>query len=350
MSKAIITVVLIIFISGCESKSQKQIKSVDQANFSLKAEVVELSDNSNIFRPVRILNHNDQYLIISERLNEDYIKVWSLPDLEFLYSWGKLGGGPYEFLNTPMYFQSAEDELLVHDVLSRRVRNYEVTPSSIVLTKSTSLSYEDQIDPLSNPLMMSDGHFVADYGTGMEQTDNEHVIIQPGYDQPLTFFGKYPDTELQAFDRYFEFSKTGITNPKNGMFASFYNNYNRFKIYDSSGTLLKDIEVNDTELSKLDDHNSGDYRYFLYRNPVWASDEYIYCIGFYGFSDVLFEKPDSSTTTSFEIWDWDGNAVYKTTFDRYIRNFTVSEAHNKVYGYGFNVEDSLFVYDLPELK
>ena len=316
---------------------------------SLVATDISISEQEYLFSPVEMINYNDDYLIISERLNSDYIKIWKLPEVEFMYSWGDIGGGPEEFLNIPMYLQTYTDNLIVHDVLARKVRYYNVTDSTLLLIKSSSLTYENQIDPLSKPVLLSPETFVVDYGTGFENTEYEHIIVKTDNDKPLGYFGSYPESELQSFDRYFEFSKTGIARPDLERYATFYNNYNRFKIYNRSGVLLKDMVVEDPVLSEMDDHNPADYRYFLYRSPVWASNDYIYSLGFNGYSDDLFEGANISTKTSLEIWDWDGNPVYRAAFDRYIRDFTVSEKHNKIYAYGFNTETSLFIYDLPQL-
>ena len=59
-------------------------------------------NNVSLLNPADIVNVADKYLVISDSDSEGFIKVFKLPEMDFLYSWGMQGQGPNEFEFIPL--------------------------------------------------------------------------------------------------------------------------------------------------------------------------------------------------------------------------------------------------------
>lgn len=344
----------ILILINCNKKKEGTIYNINALPLidTLRtSKVINLNNEALIYKPFKILNISDEYLIIASYENNDFLKVFKLPELNFLYSWGINGRGPQEFDNTPVFYQSRTNKtIIIHDVLSRKVEYFTVNDSSMNYVKTLNLEYDGQIDPLNNIIQVKENLFFADYGTSYEDTNREYIALSPQSKNPVFLFGEYPNTELTDISRYFKYSKKNIFNPQDSIFATFYSNYNRFKFFDIQGSLLKEIHVMDSITAKKDNSSESNLdEYFLYRFPTWASEKYIYFYAFNEFSSKVFDKPNSNFQTSLEVWDWQGNPVSRIMFDRFIRNFTVSEKYGKLYGYSLENEDKIYVYDISQL-
>ncbi len=342
-------IISLLVFSSCRNTEPEPFATVQAlpVDDTLSANIVSLEDQTEWFSPLRILNVNDEYLIISEYNDNDFLHVFKLPDLAFLYTWGKQGKGPDEFSRTPVYFNTSKDVLIPYEGISRRLRFYEPGDSTLVKSQSAlQLSYENQMDPLNRIRRINDSLYFADYGSSTEDTDHEHIALRPGEREPLFTFGEYPDTELEGYDRYGTYIKDNTAKPDGSKFAAFYTHHNMFKIYDSEGQLLRVIQVDDPIFS--DETENIDDR-FLFRITASASDKYIYLLGINGGNESIWETPDPSVQTSLEIWDWEGQPVYRAMFDRLVQNITVSEKHGKIYGFSSLAANAIYEYDLTEI-
>jgi hypothetical protein len=343
--KIYIAIISIAFLSNCNLDGNTSIKIGKALPFEdtlIVSKVVALDDDSELLRPLRIKNLNDNYLIISELLPQNFLKVFKLPEAKFLFTWGTNGGGPNEFRIFPTEIITNQKDLIIYDLGMRKLRTFEFTDSTLDQTRSVKLSYKDQLDPLNRIQRMNDTLYFVNYGTSIEKTNKEHVAIKPNIEDTLFTFGEYPDSELKEVERSFKFQKTNLSNPDGSLFATFYLYQNKIKIYNNSGEIIKHIDINDNYFpsERTDD--------VIYRSATWSSDKFMYVLGFNRSNEDLYENPDSTRKTSIEIFDWKGNQVYRAKFDRLINAYTVSEKHSKIYAYSVLEPQKLFIYDLPK--
>lgn len=339
-------VFIYLLVSSCGNPRPEQFKTVQALPITdtLSAKIISIEDETKLLNPLHILNVNDQYLVISEYRENDFLQVFRLPEVDFLYTWGSQGQGPNEFDRPPVYFNVRDQEIIPYEDVSRNLRFYRVTDTAFVKSgKDVRLSYEGQMDPLNRIRRINDTLFVADYGSSMEDTNHEHIALRPGENKPLFTFGNYPETELEGFHRYGVYLKTNISKPDGLKFAAFYKNHNMFKIYNSAGEELIVIQVDDPFFPEEDKNE----RSFVYRYTAWASEKYIYLLGLNGPEEKIFEELAPTLNTSLEIWDWEGRPVHRSVFDRLIHNFTVSERHGKLYAFSILNPEEIFEYDLP---
>lgn len=266
--------------------------------------------------------------------------------MRHLYSFGTLSDGPEpgEFQSVPMYYNVSEDELISYDGLSRQLSFFQLKDSTISKTREVMLSYNGQMDPLNRVRRIRDDLYFADYGSSFENTNHEHIALEPGVEDSLFTFGRYPESELEGFERYGQFMKENVVKPDGTRFATFYFRYNALKIFTSEGKRIEAIKVNDPFIEDRLTEATDD---FMFRTTAAASDNFIYTLGYYTSRENI-SSPNRSSTTFFEVWNWDGEPVYRASFDRFIDNFTVSESHHKIYAYNKSVDDTLFEYSLPQ--
>jgi hypothetical protein len=48
-----------------------------------------------------------------------------------------------------------------------------------------------------------------------------------------------------------------------------------------------------------------------------------------------------------EIWDWDGQPVFRSVFDEPVHGFTVSEKYNRIYAFSSLETHKILEYELP---
>lgn len=307
---------------------------------------IQLPDSSKILTPLRIINLQDEYLIVSEQRREDFFKVFDILDKRFMYEWGSTGEGPDQFRMTPVYIEAAETDLVIYLGITQELQFVSVTDSGMVKKQTQSLSYEGQLEPLNKVRRISDSLYFADYGTSFEQTDYEHIALKPDDDSPLFYFGNYPETDAEGFARYVRFTKENAVKPDGSKFAAFYSTQNEFKIYNTeNGELLTRVQISDNSVDQSEVNQSDRY---LYRTTASASDDYIYVLSFNSPREKVFEGPEYISHSMLEVWDWNGNPVYRGAFDRLIHNFTISEQNSEIYAFSNESEEDILIYTIPE--
>jgi len=226
--------ILILLLSCCQETENNKTQHVQAFPFedTPKAQRILNPDwNIEFLNPVSIINLNDRYLILNYFRPDDFFHVFKLPEVNYLYSWGKKGRGPDEFTQNPVYINSNKDELIVFDGILQSLRYLSVNDTTLIKSRELALSYEGQVEPLNRIRRIHDTLYVVIYGSSIqEETNHEHMALQPGEESPLFTFGEYPNTNLEGFDRYSEFLKTNTAKPDGSRFAAFYIAQYMFKI------------------------------------------------------------------------------------------------------------------------
>lgn len=340
------SVAISLILSISCSRHQSHIDQKVQARpFSdtLRSNAIPL-ERATPSQPFRIINLDNDYLIITKLKKNDFISVYKLPGLQFLYNWGRHGNGNNRFKDMVTEFiPKAGDRLIMYDASLDELRTYKVGNFALKKISEQSLSYHNQKEPLDNLKRVNDNLYFSTYGMMNVNTNYEYVALRPGNNDILFLFGQYPATDLKRRKRFNLFYKTNVIKPNGSKFAAFYIHYNKFKLFNTKGKLLKIIHVHD---SSINDKNTI---HFTYRWSEYASNKYIYAIGVYATSKQLRNSEVSSFKTTLEVWNWKGKQVYRAKFDRPIQIFTVSEKYHALYGIARGIGDSVFVYKLPKV-
>ena len=154
--------------------------------------------------------------------------------------------------------------------------------------------------------------------------------------------GDYPHwqeipKEVPVFLTYL---KTCVSHPNGKRFAAFYGRFKRWRLFDESLNMIKDIDVK-VEPCQTDAAQNPANQPTYYIGQPYATDKHIYVLC----SNKNTEKDGRS---ELQVWDWDGNALACYTFDRKLSLMAISEKYNKIYGVDNMIEDKIFVYNLPK--
>lgn len=336
---------LCLLLASCSfSGNEVKEKKVQAINYGadLKSEKISY-DNLTLLNPADIINVEDEYLVISDSDPEGFIKVFKIPEMDYLYSWGRQGRGPNEFEFIPLNeINTTGSKIIFYEIGTRTLREYEVNDTSLVHLRNMGLSFKGQTNTLTGITKVYEDLYIAENGASFENDTYEFIALEPEIDEPLFYFGRFPETELTGFEKLYEYLKTTGASQDGSKIAASYLYHNKIKVFDDDGNLLSQYVVNDSDTPQ-----PGEAQSYQYRSLKKATDSSLYFMGMFEYEQAIDENIETFKTT-FEQWDWAGNQIHRSKFDSPIHNFTVSEKHGKIYAYSALDMSHIYVFDLPE--
>lgn len=342
MMKNLLLILALVAIIPCCTFKKKQNLTSDVIVDTLVAKVIKIE--KNILMPRRIFVINSK-LVVFDETKDSIFKVFSLPNVEFLYSYGKYGHGPEEFnsiisnsmncLNNNFYF-----------VDRQTLKTYIIDNDEFHLVSRELLRIEKQ--PVNNLLMINDSCYILDIRPP-DEISHEHQLVNIKNKKTIKKFGKYPKENLGLKtneQKYEAFIKGPALNHSNGKVAVIYGFLDLLKIYNSSFELLNEV-TRDNKPPKYSAEKRSDS--YIFRLEPLASDKYIYIL-YYG--KTTNEILDSKSNPTIEVWNWDGKIVALYHLDKPITSIALSEEYNKIYGISLteNEMNCIYEYTLPIIK
>jgi hypothetical protein len=338
--KSCFVLFILLLMIGCDPSSETE-------SIILKMPEINKLNGITVKLPVNMLNPKamcvtDDKLIIFDEVKSDLFKVFKLPDLYYLYSWGNVGRGPNEFLTIDEnYFRAFSNQLELMDYgILKRLRIYDDR-----MEKIDAISLPRLRNPLNRLQKLSDTLYMAD---NIIDGNQEHILINIVKNEIIKEFGKYPDDNLNIksnLGRYQIYSKFVISNPKGNKFAVFYESFPRVRIYNSIGELQKSVVIKEDMIRKYSvDNRDQNVIYFSF--PY--AENFIYVIRVNKTNNQIEESLDNYKP-EIMIWDWNGNLITRYKLDKIISRFAVSEKHKRLYGTFVMNENEIYVFDLPFL-
>jgi len=319
-------------------------KAIDYGN-ELNASTIKLNEGLFILQPGAMINVKDTHLLISDVEEDEIFKIFRLPNLDYLYSWGEKGRGPDEFQFVPVTIVNTDSSSVnFYDISRKTLRYYSLSDTALVGLGEKSFSYEGQQNVFTDITMVTDSMFIADYGNQETNDDFEFIGLKPNSETPLFKVGDYPSEDLTGFERHFTDFKSSVSSPDGKKFGYFYLYHNLAKIIDVDTKEVREVIIDDDDLND----KQIEQGVFQYRTVKWASNDYLYVLGLNEDRDVLSEQIDEFLT-SLEIWTWDGEMIFRAKFDRPIHDFTVTEKGGKIIAYSQLNSSELYQYDLPDI-
>lgn len=347
--KLLLCLIVSVLVVAC-SQSQKNISNeivlADVIGTLSPTSTTEYVSPEAIFNPMGIIRVNDQYLIVHQYADRDFLRVLSLPDLKPLYTWGASGRGPGEFRMPPVYFNTiaGTNELIISDVLDFRQEHFIVSDTAIIFEKSRMLRYEGQYNMLERPRRIDDSTYFSDFIPMDDIDSTEYIILRPDSDPLISRFGTYPIMDVDHIKKAFLLMKSNAYNSEKEIFAAFYISMNAFKLFRKDGEMIGEYMIDGFSFDVVNPEEAMNYTYRYIQD---SSKDHIYTLGVYGNAADLFEpKADYDTESIFEVWDWEGNSLRRYKFDRFIHAFVVSEKHGRIYGYSYSDPTKVFEYEL----
>lgn len=331
---------LALFFLSCQSNesSKKLITEIPDSGSLLSK---ELTLDSAVLIPSKILLFPDK-AVIFDNGKEALFKVYSLPDLTFLYSFGKLGEGPDEFRTVSINsLQTLENDLVV--VSGTQLRKIRLEKDSSVMGESIELLMSNSA-PVNRLLLINDSIYICDIFDA-KPGGPEHQMVHLQRAEEVATFGKYPEKpKSENMDQgglYRNFGKTTVVNPEDGMVGAFYFLQNQIKFYSHQGELLQEIEL-ETPTKNVSEEEMN-----MFWVEPFATAAHIYVMYLGVPKSEVMEQSDTFRP-HLETWDWEGNLLERFRLDQLITTFAVSEKFQKMYGFSYFKEGVLFEYDLKE--
>lgn len=298
--------------------------------------------NENILMPTKIFAIEDK-LVIFDHTKNDIFKVFKLPNLEFIFSYGNIGKGPDEFSSIdPNSMKKIDNKLCFLD--NHTIKWLSVGNDKMAITKSKIIRIEQA--PTNRLLLLNDSIYLADAFYG-DKIKDEFQLINLNKKKVIRQFGDFPNEKIDfknEIEKYLAYMKASASNLNNDKFISFYLYFNRLKIFNNSGRLLKEVVVNSNHSKfKPDERNNN----IIYRVEPYTTDEFIYVLNIEQ-SKKDFESEISTFMPKLEIWNWQGELLDKYFLDKPIIAFTISEDNSKLYGTSILKMNEIYEFDLPK--
>lgn len=197
--------------------------------------------------------------------------------------------------------------------------------------------------PFYNGLIkLTDSLYICD--AGLEE-ENEYAFVYPNGE--LKKWGVYPEG-IERFgnllSRNQAYTKIKVAHPSGKYFAAFYTNSRKLRIYDISGNMLHDIELNilpGEQEVPLEVENR-----YIYAIGAYATENYIYTLNLDMTPQDIYARKHYP---SLQVFSWEGKPLKQYRLNCYISAFTIDEADRTVYGVFAEDESSIYTFNLDSL-
>ena len=320
-------------------------KEIKLRNLKIDGELTgqTFSITDKVLMPLKIFASEDKILIL-DYTRKDVFKVMRLPGYDYLYSSGNLGEGPEDFISVNPESTCLKDGIFEFLDMGK-VRRF--TLSNVGLSEIESVSLPILSSPLNNLEKISDSVYIANTPVYAED-DFEHMIININSSGVSKYFGHFPkgNFELNSQqERHIAFHCSSTANPSLGRYATFYTYFKRFKIYDDSGDLIKEVVIqpNGEKPYLLKDNKQN----IIHFAEPFSSSNYIYVL-YIGQSVRDLENYEEEYFPRLTIWDWDGNPIAQYKLNLPITSFAISEDKHQLYGISYLSMGKIFQFELPD--
>jgi catabolite regulation protein CreA len=297
-----------------------------------------------IFKPSEIeMVIKGNLMIMQSRSSDGMFALLSLPDLQYIKSFGKIGGGPDEFMY-PHLCKNTEPDILATIVESTNGKIYDVlTDGSLKLNNINIPKVKSQSNYAGEyPALMTDTllYFSANSSTGKSVftiggTDNiqvneiQNLALDPRRKGWANYIGDFAINVEQSrmVYAYKYFKLVRFFDLENHTVRTI--NYEREEFDESSQYVINGLDANVT-------HYWG----------ISANDKYVYML--YSGRTPMQVGSDNNKRNYYihvEKYDWNGQPIAKYKLDRW-GYFTVDEKNNILYLVSTNDDSSFFKYQL----
>lgn len=336
-----ITGLIGLLLLSCTGREKEMKLGNFRIDGELAGQTIPITDK--VLMPLKIFASEDKILIL-DYTRKDVFKVMQLPGYEYLYSSGNIGEGPDDFINVNPESTCLKDGIFEFLDLGR-VRRFAL--SNVGLSEIESFSLPTLSSPLNNLEKISDTVYIANTPVYSED-DFEHMIININSSEVGKRFGNFPKGNFKLSnqqEKHIAFHCISTANSSSGRLATFYTYFKRFKIYDESGDLIKEVVI----------RPNGEKQYLIKDNKLniihfaepFSSGNYVYAL-YIGKSVRDLENYVEEYFPLLTIWDWDGNPIAQYQLNKPITSFTISEDKHRLYGISYLNMGEIYQFELPD--
>lgn len=330
-------IILLVFYSCQSGRSNNSVITINNfpVNSNLKAQIIDIPPVA--ISPFNLFITKDK-LIMFNMKKDTIFDIFNLPECEYLFAAGNKGEGPNDFFDIDRrLFIPTNNGFKVFFQNQKALKEAEIQRNSIKIAQENILKFNIDQYPINGFTPINDTTYL--YWSGFEaETEYNLLNTNTQIHKPFSPYPKWCKSEINE-DKIFTYVKNITVKPDGKMFAAFYGYFKKFRIYDHLGNLLKDISI---EIEPYDEDLNKKNRTIFYFSYPKSSNKYIY---------ALCKNADQQTVTNpeLQIWKWDGTPIGAYKLDRPISLFAVSEEYGKIYAINGDIEDQIYIYDLPNI-
>lgn len=276
----------------------------------------------------------DSYLVVFNDKMDTCFQVFDRKNLQYLYSFGVLGGGPEDF-KMPMGQIVAQNEksTFIQDMDALKAISF--VKGKPVISVHTLPVQQGVYNGLK---MLADSSYVCEAGF---EENKEYLFMHA--DGTSEYKIDYPETEERfgsILARNQAYGRIGTVHPSGERFASFYSYDRRFRIIDKSGKILHDVTLDIAPKEKQIPVEEQDRR--IHTLSAYATENHIYTLN-------LDMKPEEiyaqKGLPSIQVFSWEGEPLAQWYLDRFISSFAVDEDSHTIYGVFAENEKEIYTFN-----
>jgi hypothetical protein len=309
-----------LFLASCDKGKEPDFRIEKK----LVAEKVSIKE---VFSP-EFMTKTDDFLLISSSMNDTMLFTYATPSLEHKSHNGIKGGGPDDFSPFPGFCESNQNSnVYIWGYTPHTIRKFSLdNEGQLVFEKEFLLKKNEEFN---NMYIINDSLFL-------------YYLMEELCIKKYDLIGEHPIDEIKMKkedhrESWF-FSNRGnfIVNDSTIVFAYLFKK--QIDIYDLNTMKLQTVI---TDNKKYPKPIVGDFKNtMLHYINIVAGKDFFYAV-YHG----VFEYSDAETDV-IEVYDYEGNAIKKYTFDIFPQLFEVDESKGYIYGYNRRYEDYLLKYPL----
>lgn len=333
----IVCLLMSLLLYACSGSNKQKTVTEFMVSGDLTAEVISVPVP---YLVPRYMGISGDYLFVYKEREDKLFSLFSLPDLEHLATVGQRGQGPHDFnLLDTRSFQITSEGFNVIDAKLNALKEVEIDHKRLKVKSSKQLFSKG---------LASNGFYPMGEGRYITFTQPDSNKEYAYYDENTGDFSlmevEYPHWQdiPKEFPVFMTYVRTCVSHPDGKCFAAFYSRFKRWRLFDSSLNLISEVDVR-VKPCKADATLEVAEQPIYYIGQPHATEKHIY---------VLCSNRNTSKDgrSELQVWDWQGNAVACYTFDRKLSLMAISMKYGKIYGIDNQIEDKMFVYDLPEVN
>jgi len=333
-------------LSGC---SRDEVITINFPE-TIELNSVPVKDIDTYFKPNVTINVVDTFLVIANQ-QEPFVHIYSTKTHEKLYTFGKQGNGPNEFLYAEV---TNQDSFQFEEGINRNAAIIFDFQRNHVTVLDIQASIMQQEDVSINMKIPSDrNHITQLHFAGPEKIistplSNANLIYYNIVNSTYTYVPFLPKSELNIS----EHNKSHIFRP-----AVFYNRdksltavapvkFGRLDFFNGEGSYLNStvFEVNpkvDSELEgDLSEHENA--KFYIVELDTLKNN--ILALNINSRAGDIDSKRQNH---NLQLYDWDGNALVKYELDGIaLTTFAVDHKHSRVYAFAPFNEHNIIMYEL----
>ena len=308
----------LFLLYSCSSNESRQLDKTFPQTIKLEADKIKINE---VIKPVLILVLDDYLVVQNEYIfGEHCFFVYSLESFEFLYSFGRLGQGPKEYI-APRLIQNSKDNILsIFDQNSRAINNFQLTDIEPIFIKENIIE-DNRNEPFQELSYI-----------------NDSIILLLKYDYEICLYSINESRFLDTFSFKENLTETTYSHTLD---SYHFSNNNGQIVFGSS--FVNDLSVGKIENNKfvIDnkkpsiEFNKNPYKNHLYYLYVKATSNHIFA-QYYGYLFMQMQPlPINLGKRSFdfliEVYDWNLNPLVLLELDSNILRYAVDENRKTIY-------------------